>query len=102
MMVVKKDGTRQQFDRQKLRQGVQLACRKRPVGQEQMDAVVARIEQSLISRPTREVNSLVIGEMVMDALRDLDQVAYIRFASVYRDFHDADDFQDAVTQLSKT
>ena len=99
MMVVKRDGSRQAFDRQKLRQSMQIACRKRPVSAEQIDAVVARIEQNLISRPTREVGSLVVGEMIMDALRNLDQVAYIRFASVYREFHDAEDFQEAVSQL---
>ncbi|MBT3271066.1 transcriptional repressor NrdR [Candidatus Poribacteria bacterium] len=99
MAVIKKDGTRQNFDRQKLRQKLQVACAKRPVGPEALDALVAGVEQRLISRPTKEVASHAIGEMVMDALKDLDQVAYIRFASVYRDFHDAEDFEEALKQL---
>jgi transcriptional repressor NrdR len=101
MVVVKKGGTRQPFDRNKLRRGLELACGKRPVSSEQIDGVVVRIEQSLISRPTREVASLSIGEMVMNELKELDPVAYIRFASVYRDFHDAGDFQEAVNQLAR-
>ena len=98
MVVVKKDGARQSFDRQKLRQGIQVACWKRPVGAEQIDALVAKVEQALISRPTREVASAFIGEMVMNGLKELDGVAYIRFASVYRAFHDADEFEQAVKQ----
>jgi transcriptional repressor NrdR len=99
MMIVKKDGRREAFDRQKLRSGVLKACWKRPVSQEQIDALVAQVEQALISRPTKEVPSRFIGEMVMDALRDLDDVAYIRFASVYREFRDVGDFQEALKQL---
>ena len=99
MAVIKKDGSRQNFDKQKLRRNLQVACAKRPVGSEALDALVAGIEQRLISRPTKEVASHAIGEMVMDALKDLDQVAYIRFASVYRDFHDAEDFEEALKQL---
>ena len=99
MMVVKKDGSREAFDRQKLRAGVQRACWKRPVSQDAIDNIVTRIEQSLISRPTKEVQSRIIGEMVMEALKKLDDVAYIRFASVYREFHDAEDFQQVLKQL---
>jgi transcriptional repressor NrdR len=99
MAVIKKDGSRQNFDKQKLRRNLQVACAKRPVASEALDTLVASIEQRLISRPTKEVASHVIGEMVMDALKELDQVAYIRFASVYRDFHDAEDFEEALKQL---
>ena len=99
MAVIKKDGSRQNFDKQKLRRNLQVACAKRPVSSEALDTLVARIEQRLISRPTKEVASHAIGEMVMDALKELDQVAYIRFASVYRDFRDAEDFEEALKQL---
>ncbi|GIX07186.1 MAG: transcriptional repressor NrdR [Candidatus Poribacteria bacterium] len=100
MMVVKKDGRREEFDRQKLRASIQVACKKRPVPPERIDSLVARIEQALISRPTREVRSREIGEMVMEGLRELDEVAYIRFASVYREFRAAEDFEKALRQLA--
>lgn len=99
MMIVKKDGRREAFDRQKLRMGVQRACWKRPISQEQIDGIVARIEQELISRTSKEVPSQLVGEKIMAALKELDAVAYIRFASVYREFHDAADFQQVLKQL---
>ncbi|MBM3214338.1 transcriptional repressor NrdR [Candidatus Poribacteria bacterium] len=101
MMVIKKDGRREPFNREKLRMGVQRACWKRPASQEAIDALVARIEQGFISRPRREVSSRVVGELVMDALKTLDDIAYIRFASVYREFRDAEDFQEVLQQLGQ-
>lgn len=101
MMIVKKDGRREAFDRQKLRMGIQRACWKRPISQEQIDTLVARIEQGLLSRTRKEVPSRLIGEKVMEALKELDAVAYIRFASVYREFHDAEDFQQVLKQLER-
>lgn len=101
MMIVKKDGRREAFDRQKLRMGIQRACWKRPISQEQIDTLVARIEQDLLSRTRKEVPSRLIGEKVMEALKELDTVAYIRFASVYREFHDAEDFQQVLKQLER-
>jgi len=99
LMIVKKDGRREAFDRGKLRMGVQRACWKRPISQDQIEAIVTRIEQELISRTSKEVPSRLLGEKVMEALKKLDTVAYIRFASVYREFHDAEDFEQVLRQL---
>jgi transcriptional regulator NrdR len=98
-MVVKKNGSRAEYDSRKLRASLQLSLRKRPVGLEQVDAAVHRIEDKLLSLGLREVASERIGELVMRELRRLDKVAYIRFASVYRSFEDVDEFADAVQEL---
>ena len=90
LMVIKKDGSRQQYDREKLMRGIVKACQKRPVTKAQMDALLSDIEQKLYSRMENEVSSMTIGEMVVERLVDIDEVAYIRFASVYRDFQDVD------------
>ena len=92
LMVIKKDGSRQQYDREKLMRGIVKACQKRPVTKAQMDALLSDIEQKLYSRMENEVSSMTIGEMVVERLVDIDEVAYIRFASVYRDFQDVDSF----------
>jgi transcriptional repressor NrdR len=97
--VVKKNGSRAEFDSRKLRASLQLSLRKRPVGLEQVDAAVHRIEDKLLSLGLREVASERIGELVMRELRRLDKIAYIRFASVYRSFEDVDEFADAVQEL---
>ena len=92
LMVVKKDKSRQLFDREKLLRGIVRACDKRPVTAEQLDGVVDRIEQTYLNRLVREVSSEELGEAVLLELKKLDKVAYIRFASVYRDFSDVDTF----------
>lgn len=92
LRVVKKDGRTQPFDRRKMLQGMQVACEKRPVTTEALEAAVNRIHHQLLSEGDREVPSSRIGELVMHELHSLDQVAYVRFASVYRQFKDLDEF----------
>ena len=99
LMLVKKDGRRQEFEREKLRRAIQKACTKRPVSAEAIDRIVERIESDLRSRDAREVPSSVVGDLVMERLRALDQVAYIRFASVYREFADVTSFETEVQTL---
>ena len=91
-MVVKKDGRRESFDRKKLRAGLVKACEKRPVAPAQRDAIVEGLETLLHDTEEREMSTSDIGARVMDHLRDLDKVAYVRFASVYRKFEDVDEF----------
>ena len=102
LMVVKKDGRRQPFDRAKLRSSVQTACAKRPISAETIERLVDQIETTLRSRDVLEVSSSVIGDLVVEKLRALDQVAYIRFASVYRAFADISSFEDELRKLLKT
>jgi len=94
IMVVKSNGVREPFDRAKIEQSVTLACRKRNVSEERIDQLVSGIQRQIETLGESEVPTKVIGEMVMDGLRQLDSVAYIRFASVYRDFGEAKDFED--------
>ncbi|GAA4408443.1 transcriptional regulator NrdR [Quisquiliibacterium transsilvanicum] len=98
--VVKKNGSRVEFDRRKLRASIQLALRKRPVGAEQVDAAVHRIEERLLSLGLREVDSEKVGELVMRELKKLDKIGYVRFASVYRSFEDVDEFAEAIEEVS--
>lgn len=100
LMVVKKGGQRVPFDREKLARSIQIACRKRPVDPERIERIVNSIVRRLESSGETDIRSEVIGEMVMDALRTLDPVAYVRFASVYRNFREAKDFENFVEQLS--
>jgi len=97
--VVKKNGSRAEFDRDKLRASLQLALRKRPVAAEQVDAAIQRIEEKLMGMGLREVPSERIGELVMRELRKMDKIAYVRFASVYRSFEDVDEFADAIREV---
>ena len=97
--MVKSDGTRQVFVEQKLRVGMQKSLEKRPVGADAIEAAVNRIKHLLFSRGEREVPALQIGEYVMDELRKLDHVAYLRFASVYRSFEDVDQFREVIDRL---
>jgi transcriptional repressor NrdR len=97
--VIKKDGTRAPFDRQKIRQGLEKACWKRPVSDEQIEGVIAAIETDIHSRPQGEVETSYLGELAMQHLRKLDQVAYVRFASVYRQFQDVQDFVDELDEM---
>jgi transcriptional repressor NrdR len=98
-MVVKKNGDREEFDRRKLLTGLHKACEKRPVPAKKLDEVVDNIEQHLHDREDREMGTTEIGALVMDGLRELDQVAYVRFASVYRRFDDLGAFMDEVKDL---
>ncbi|MCE2509900.1 MAG: transcriptional regulator NrdR [Alphaproteobacteria bacterium] len=100
LTVLKKSGRRAPFDRDKLTRSIQIAVRKRPVEQEQVERLINGIVRRLESSGESEISSEVIGEMVMDALSNLDQVAYVRFASVYRNFHEAKDFEEFVGRLS--
>jgi len=100
LAVLKKDGTRTRFDREKLLRSIEIAVRKRPVEAERVERVVSGIVRRLESSGESEIPSSVIGEMVMDALAALDQVAYVRFASVYRNFHEAKDFEEFIRSLA--
>jgi transcriptional repressor NrdR len=102
LRVVKKAGGREGFDRVKLRSGVERACWNLPVSAEQIDAVVNRIEQGIVETNEREVSSEKIGEMVMDELRSLHQVAYVRFASVYREFKDVTEFMQVLQEFMRS
>jgi transcriptional repressor NrdR len=99
IMVVKRDGRREEFDREKLYEGIRRACAKRPVSAEALDQIVDQIENWLYRLGQSEVPSRAIGEMVVDKLRDLDGVAYVRFASVYRSFTDLEDLKREVDGL---
>ena len=99
--IVKKNGSRVDFDREKLSASLWLALRKRPVTIEAVDAAISRIEEKLLAQGEREILSEKIGEMVMRELRKLDKVAYVRFASVYRNFEDVDEFSDFVKEVSR-
>jgi transcriptional repressor NrdR len=100
LVVVKKDGRRQEFDPDKLRQKLRVALTKRPVGEEQIDQLVQRVEAELLAQGKAEVPSSAIGEAVLQQLKALDHVAYIRFASVYREFADLQDLKREVDVLS--
>ena len=97
--VVKSDGKRETFDRGKIEQSVALACRKRGIGQERLDQLVSGIQRQAETAGDTEVSSSRIGELVMEGLRQLDSVAYIRFASVYRDFSEARDFEEFASSV---
>jgi transcriptional repressor NrdR len=94
IMVIKSDDRRELFDRDKIELSVRLACRKRPIDQERLDQLITGIQRQIEVMGETEVSSRQIGEMVMDGLRQVDSVAYIRFASVYRDFTEARDFEE--------
>jgi transcriptional repressor NrdR len=100
VVVVKKDGRRQEFDPDKLRQKLRVALTKRPVGEEQIDQIVQRVEADLLAQGKAEVPSSAIGEAVLQQLKSVDHVAYIRFASVYREFADLQDLKREVDVLS--
>jgi transcriptional repressor NrdR len=101
-MVVKKDGRRERFDRQKLVAGLLKACEKRPVRVGSLEAVADKVESSLQDKPEREMTTEEIGACVMQELKQLDQVAFVRFASVYRNFRDLDEFRDELNELLRT
>lgn len=99
LMVVKKDGARQEFSREKLTRGIMKACEKRPVSVETIENMVHQIEKELRNKNTAEVNSKEIGEKVMEQLAQVDEVAYVRFASVYRQFKDITVFMNELKEL---
>lgn len=99
--VVKKDGSRTEYDRRKLVASMKLALRKRPVSADAIDAAVARIEYQLLGSGEREVRSERLGELVMAELRELDKVAFVRFASVYRRFEDVSEFEDVIEEFRR-
>ncbi|MDD4803456.1 MAG: transcriptional regulator NrdR [Syntrophomonas sp.] len=99
LFVIKRGGNREQFDRNKLLNGLARACEKRPVSLDAIENIVSSVEADLRDHHDREVSSMVIGEMLMDKLRSLDKVAYVRFASVYRQFTDLDSFINTIDQL---
>ncbi|MHB0959891.1 MAG: transcriptional regulator NrdR [Pirellulaceae bacterium] len=99
--VVKKDGCREPFRREKIRRGLEQACWKRPISNEQIDGLVADIESDVYAEFESEIDSRTLGELVMVHLKDFDQVAYVRFASVYRDFKDVNDFVEELQPILK-
>ena len=100
-MVVKKDGRRERFDRQKVLAGLLKACEKRPVGMGKLAELVDGVESRLAECADRELSTTVIGEMLVEGLRNLDKIAYVRFASVYRDFEDEQAFLNELTKLTQ-
>lgn len=101
VMVIKKDGNRQAFDRDKIVRGMIKSCEKRPVSADEIEEAVNNIEKKIDNSMRREITSLEIGEMVMDELKDLDEVSYVRFASVYREFKDLQSFVDELENFVK-
>ena len=102
LMVIKKDESREPYDREKAEKGIVLACHKRPVSASQISKMLDDLESLLYNTGKREVPASVIGEFIMESLRELDAVAYVRFASVYREFKDVDTFAEEITKLLKT
>ena len=101
LIVIKKDQNREQFDRSRIEAGVLRACHKRPVSAEQIHRLVDDVETEVFNLEEREIPSSVIGEIVMDKLKDLEAVAYVRFASVYREFKDVNTFMDELKKILK-
>ena len=99
LVVIKKDSTRQQYDRSKIESGVMRACYKRPVSVTEIESMIDRVEADIYSSKASEISSSEIGEKIMTQLKDLDPVAYVRFASVYREFKDVGTFMDELKQL---
>ncbi|MCQ2466451.1 MAG: transcriptional regulator NrdR [Clostridia bacterium] len=100
LSVIKKDGTRQAFSREKILSGLVSACSKRPVSNEDLITLVNDVEKKLHAKGNLEISTELIGEMLMDGLKKLDKVAYVRFASVYRDFTDVDSFTQEISKIS--
>lgn len=99
LVVIKKDNNRESYDRSKIEAGVYRSCHKRPISVDQIDALVDEIESAIFNLEEKEVPSSVIGEIVMDKLRELDAVAYVRFASVYREFKDVNTFMNEIKKI---
>ena len=101
LMVIKKDNTRESYDRSKMESGVIRSCHKRPVSTQQIDSMIDEIENQIFNLEEKEISTSVIGELVMNNLKDLDEVAYVRFASVYREFKDVNTFMEELGKLLK-
>lgn len=101
LTVIKKDQSREQYERRKIQDGITRACYKRPVSVEKIESIMDEIETEVFNREEKEIPSSMIGEIVMDKLKDLDAVAYVRFASVYREFKDVDTFMDELKKIMK-
>ncbi len=99
LIIVKKDDNREQYDRTKIEAGILRACHKRPISAAQITRLVDEVENDLYSRGEREISSSIIGELIMDKLKDLDPVAYVRFASVYREFKDVNTFMSELKKM---
>lgn len=101
LTVIKKDQSREQYERRKIQDGITRACYKRPVSVEKIESIMDEIETEVFNQEEKEIPSSMIGEIVMDKLKDLDAVAYVRFASVYREFKDVDTFMDELRKIMK-
>jgi transcriptional repressor NrdR len=99
LMVIKRDGRRQAFDRKRILSGIMKACEKRPISIDKMEEIVTSVERAIQKKSDREVSSRLIGELVMERLKQLDDVAYVRFASVYRQFQDVSQFMKALSEI---
>lgn len=99
LIVIKKDNNRETYDRSKIEAGVLRACHKRPISVKEINSLIDKVEQELFNREDREIPSKVIGELIMNRLKDLDSVAYVRFASVYREFKDVNTFMDELKKI---
>ena len=101
LIIIKKDNNRETYDRTKIEAGILRACHKRPVSAAQITQLVDAVETEIVNREEREISSNIIGELIMNKLKDLDPVAYVRFASVYRDFKDVNTFMDELKKILK-
>ncbi len=101
LIIIKKDNNREQYDRGKIERGILRACYKRPVSAAEIQKVIDQVETKVFSLEAKEIESSVVGEIVMDVLKDLDEVAYVRFASVYREFKDVNTFMDELKKILK-
>ena len=99
LIVIKKDNNREPYDRSKIEAGIVRSCHKRPISRDQINSIVDTIENDLFSREEKEIPTMVIGELVMNKLKELDPVAYVRFASVYREFKDVNTFMDELKKI---
>ncbi|MCL2719365.1 MAG: transcriptional regulator NrdR [Lachnospiraceae bacterium] len=99
LIIIKKDNNRETYDRSKIEAGVLRACHKRPISAQQISKVIEEVEAQIFSREEKEIESRIIGEMVMNKLKDLEAVAYVRFASVYREFKDINTFMDELKKM---
>ncbi|KXZ39561.1 transcriptional repressor NrdR [Alkalithermobacter thermoalcaliphilus JW-YL-7 = DSM 7308] len=101
LMVIKKDGTRESFDRSKIINGIIKACEKRPVSMEQIEKIASYVEEAINKTVAREISSKKIGELIIEKLKDIDEIAYVRFASVYRQFKDISTFIEEIEKIFK-
>ena len=101
LIVIKKDGGRENFDREKIRRGINKACEKRPVSTDLVEEIVDQVEQEMLKKKNSEVSSRLVGNAVLRQLKKMDKVAYVRFASVYRSFEDMDDFRTLVDEVGR-